>query len=147
MLEYIKDTEQIGATVSGWNEETLNKFNDSDESDDSDSSDDKSDESDDSEDEEAELMKELEKIKKERELERLEKEKERLEQDEDERNDSVLRSNPLMFQEENQTVKRKWYDETVFKNQARKVEKTSKRFINDTIRSDFHRSFLNRYIK
>eukprot|EP01091_Cochliopodium_minus_P020147 TRINITY_DN8707_c0_g1_i1.p1 TRINITY_DN8707_c0_g1~~TRINITY_DN8707_c0_g1_i1.p1 ORF type:complete len:228 (-),score=103.30 TRINITY_DN8707_c0_g1_i1:114-797(-) len=150
MLEYKKDTERLGATMS-WNEETLNKFNDSDDEDDSDSDSDSNEESgsgdSDEEDEEAALLKELEKIKQEREQERIEKQKEKQEQEDDEKTDSILRNNPLMFQEGNQSVKRKWYDETVFKNQARKVEKTNKRFVNDTIRSDFHRSFLNRYIK
>lgn len=44
-------------------------------------------------------------------------------------------------------VKRRWDDDVVFKNQARGEPKAHKRFINDTIRSDFHRRFLTRYIK
>ena len=44
-------------------------------------------------------------------------------------------------------VKRRWDDDVVFKNQARGEPKVQKRFINDTIRSDFHRRFLTRYIK
>jgi protein CWC15 len=44
-------------------------------------------------------------------------------------------------------VKRSWHEETVFKNQARSEPAAKKRFINDTIRSDFHKRFLNRYIK
>jgi hypothetical protein len=35
----------------------------------------------------------------------------------------------------------------VFKNQARGETKTPKRFINDTIRNDFHRKFLHKYMK
>jgi hypothetical protein len=41
----------------------------------------------------------------------------------------------------------RWDDDVVFKNQARGETKTPKRFINDTIRSDFHRKFLHRYMK
>lgn len=41
----------------------------------------------------------------------------------------------------------RWDDDVVFKNQARGEAKTPKRFINDTIRSDFHRKFLQRYMK
>lgn len=44
-------------------------------------------------------------------------------------------------------VKRRWDDDVVFKNQARGEPKAQKRFINDTIRSDFHKRFLTRYIK
>jgi protein CWC15 len=35
----------------------------------------------------------------------------------------------------------------VFKNQARDEPQLKKRFINDTIRNDFHRRFLNKYIE
>jgi protein CWC15 len=44
-------------------------------------------------------------------------------------------------------VKRRWDDDVVFKNQARTEPKRQKRFINDTVRSDFHRRFLDRYVK
>jgi protein CWC15 len=44
-------------------------------------------------------------------------------------------------------VLHRWDDDVVFKNQARGETKTPKRFINDTIRSDFHRKFLHRYMK
>lgn len=40
-----------------------------------------------------------------------------------------------------------WDDDVVFRNQSRGEPKAAKRFINDTIRSDFHRKFLNKYIK
>ncbi|GFH29268.1 protein CWC15 [Haematococcus lacustris] len=41
-----------------------------------------------------------------------------------------------------------WWDEdVVFKNQARNEPKAQKRFINDTIRNDFHKRFLQRYIR
>ncbi|CAL5390237.1 unnamed protein product [Camellia sinensis] len=40
-----------------------------------------------------------------------------------------------------------WDDDVVFKNQARGESKAPKRFINDTIRNDFHRKFLHKYMK
>lgn len=41
----------------------------------------------------------------------------------------------------------RWDDDVVFKNQARGEMKAAKRFINDTIRNDFHRKFLQKYMK
>ncbi len=41
----------------------------------------------------------------------------------------------------------RWDDDVVFKNQARNEPKQQKRFINDTIRNDFHKRFLQRYIR
>ena len=38
-------------------------------------------------------------------------------------------------------------DDVVFKGQARTEPETKKRFVNDTIRNDFHRRFLTKYIK
>jgi protein CWC15 len=45
------------------------------------------------------------------------------------------------------SIKRKWNDDVVFRNQARGEPEVNKRFINDAVRSDFHRAFLKRYIK
>lgn len=44
-------------------------------------------------------------------------------------------------------VMHRWDDDVVFKNQTRGEVKAQRRFINDTVRSDFHRRFLERYIK
>ena len=44
-------------------------------------------------------------------------------------------------------VKRRWDDDVVLRKQERGEPKAQKRFVNDTIRNDFHRRFLNRYIK
>lgn len=44
-------------------------------------------------------------------------------------------------------VKRRWDDDVVFKGQSKGEPKAQKRFINDTIRSDFHSRFLKRYIR
>jgi protein CWC15 len=66
--------------------------------------------------------------------------------------EEILRGNPLLNQDEaneiseTYSLKRKWYEESIFKNQARTEPKEKKRFVNDTVRSDFHRKFLNRFI-
>jgi protein CWC15 len=44
-------------------------------------------------------------------------------------------------------VKRRWDDDVVFTNQTRGEPKAQNTMINDTIRNDFHRRFLNRYVK
>ena len=41
----------------------------------------------------------------------------------------------------------RWYDDVVFKNQTKDEPKPVKRFINDTTRNDFHKKFLNKYVK
>lgn len=47
----------------------------------------------------------------------------------------------------NQKVKRRWNDDVVFKNCARTEPEKNTTFINDCIRSDFHRKFMDKYIK
>mgnify|MGYP001106681849 FL=1 len=105
-------------------------------------------------------MRELEKIRREREEEAARQS--RLEEDDAERQraEQALRSNPLVSGGDFSIKKKcasllllllclpveRWYDDTVFKNCAKK-EDTQKRFINDTTRSDFHRKFLGRFIK
>lgn len=71
-----------------------------------------------------------------------------------ERREELIKSNPALREqlglpadEPSFGVKRRWDDDVVFKNQARTEPKKTKRFINDTVRSDFHRRFLDRYIK
>ena len=46
-------------------------------------------------------------------------------------------------------VKRRWDDDVVFKNQARGTEERGKekRFVNDLLRSDFHRKFMDKYVR
>ena len=65
----------------------------------------------------------------------------------------MLTANPLLNQDLAEatasglySLRKRWYEETVFKNQARTQPKEKKRFINDTVRSDFHRKFLNRFV-
>lgn len=101
----------------------------------------------DDDDEEEELLRELEKIKAERQeaLERKEEE-DRILQEEAHKAEAI-KGNPLVnISGDNAKVKRKWNDDVVFRNQAANEPETKKRFVNDTIRNDFHRSFLKKYI-
>ncbi|KAI0530527.1 hypothetical protein KFK09_000071 [Dendrobium nobile] len=111
-------------------------------------SDDESDDDDDEDDTEA-LMAELELIKKERAEENLRKERQKQEEDLKAKEAELMRGNPLINLNNSSSfnVKRRWDDDVVFKNQARGETKAPKRFINDTIRNDFHRKFLQRYMK
>ncbi|KAJ5605543.1 Cwf15/Cwc15 cell cycle control protein [Penicillium lagena] len=104
-------------------------------------------ESDDDEDEAAELMRELEKIKKER-LEQKEKEeRERAVEEEEQREVEIARGNPLLNTQDF-NMKRRWDDDVVFKNQARGTEgKDGKEFVNDLLRSDFHKRFMGKYVR
>ena len=47
----------------------------------------------------------------------------------------------------NQRLKRRWDDDVVFRNQAKDEPKAKKRFVNDTVRNDFHKKFMSRYIR
>ncbi|KAJ2850967.1 complexed with cef1p [Coemansia brasiliensis] len=110
-------------------------------------SDNSSDEDDDSEseDETALLMRELEKIKQERAEEKARQEKEEMEQQLMAENQGASKGNPLL--NNSFSVKRRWDDDVVFRNQARGDEdKPQKRFVNDMLRSDFHRKFMRKYI-
>ncbi|OMJ14343.1 Pre-mRNA-splicing factor cwc15 [Smittium culicis] len=124
-----------------------NDFESESENDAESQNDDDSDESD-SEDETALLMQELEKIKKSRELEKKAKELEEQEQELENMDSSILQGNPLLADDLDFVVKRRWDDDVVFKNQSRGMEiKPKKRFINDMLRSDFHKKFMKRYIQ
>ncbi|CEG43883.1 pre-mrna-splicing factor cwc15 [Plasmopara halstedii] len=124
------------------------KYDDADDGADSENSSDGDSDSDD-DDEEAELMLELEKIKREREEERLRKEEEERKITEQRSREEILQGNPLTQQQAagSAKMKRRWNDDVVFKNQSRNEPEVKKRFINDTIRNDFHRRFLSKYIQ
>ena len=98
---------------------------------------------DDEEDETAALMRELEKIKKERAEAKAKEEQERVAQEEEQREIDVARGNPLLNKNDF-AMKRRWDDDVVFKNQARGTEDRNKKkeFINDMLRSDFHKKFM-----
>ena len=125
--------------------------------------------SDEEKDSEEELMRELEKIKKEQEEEnrkkneeikaKMEKEmKELKEKNETNEGSSLINSSFDFYGNNNTTfslskrpeefsLKKKWYEDTVFRNQSRKEEKIKKRFINDSVHSDFHYIFLDKAIQ
>lgn len=106
----------------------------------------------DSEDEEAELLRELAKIKAERAAQRLAEEAKQAAEAQEKREVDIALGNPLLNKERQQEfgVKRRWDDDVVFKNQARGTEeraKGRKEFVNDLLRSDFHKRFMGRYVR
>ncbi|CAI5949577.1 unnamed protein product [Closterium sp. NIES-64] len=113
-----------------------------------DDEDDDDDDEDDDEDDTMELLAELERIKKERaEEEAAQGEGAGGAGGEGEREGDGTRQPHHGCWGSAFAVKRRWDDDVVFRNQAKDEQKPTKRFINDTIRSDFHRRFLNKYMK
>ncbi|KAK4502293.1 hypothetical protein PRZ48_005718 [Zasmidium cellare] len=107
-------------------------------------------EDEDEEDESAELMRELAKIKAERAEAAAKAAAEQAKKDEDQREKDIALGNPLLNpKKEEYGVKRRWDDDVVFKNQARGTEERGKekRFVNDLLRSDFHRRFMDKYVR
>lgn len=114
---------------------------DSDRSDDSDSDDDT-----------AALLAELNKIKRERLQENAMKEAEKQQEEERIRMENILSGNPLLnytsaAPKGSVKVKRRWNDDVVFKNCARTEVEKGNTFINDSLRSEFHKKFMEKYIK
>jgi protein CWC15 len=126
---------------------------DSSDSESSDSeSDSDSDSDSDGEADERALMLELEKIKQAKQAAEKRSQDEQAQRDAIAEEAAVRNSNPLMRPDEDvgaedYTIKRKWYEETVFRNQARAVPKQSEQFINDPTRNNFHKDFMDRFIK
>ncbi|XP_018331350.1 protein CWC15 homolog [Agrilus planipennis] len=113
-----------------------------------------SDSSSDSDDDTEALLAELNKIKKERAMEQAKKEIERRQEEERIRMENILSGNPLLTHysagaaNKEHKVKRRWDDDVVFKNCARsEPEKKTNVFINDSLRSEFHRKFMEKYVK
>jgi protein CWC15 len=97
-------------------------------------------------------MREFEKIKREREDEQKRKEIERQNEILKKKQEEMLEGNDLMNSGSaggsSYSLKRRWHEESVFKNQSKTIRLSErKRFINDTVRSDFHKKFLNKYIQ
>ncbi|KAF1847388.1 Cwf15/Cwc15 cell cycle control family protein-like protein [Cucurbitaria berberidis CBS 394.84] len=128
--------------------EMLEKFREIDADDSSDESESSDDDDEDEEDETAALMRELEKIKKERAAAKAKEEAEHAAEEEEQREIDVARGNPLLNARDF-AMKRRWDDDVVFKNQARGTEDKNKKkeFINDMLRSDFHKKFMSKYIR
>jgi protein CWC15 len=101
------------------------------------------------EDDTAELLAELNRIKRERAQEEAKKEADKKAHEERIRMENILSGNPLLGSNKTEfKVKRRWDDDVVFKNCARnEPDKEGKPFINDTIRSEFHKKFMEKYIK
>ncbi|XP_064639082.1 spliceosome-associated protein CWC15 homolog [Lineus longissimus] len=117
-----------------------------------DDEDDDLDDDDDDDDDTAELMAELQKIKKERMAEAAKREADKKVEEERIRTENILKGNPLMNNQVPEKtdfkVKRRWDDDVVFKNCARgEDDKKGSRFINDTLRSEFHKKFMEKYVK
>ncbi|KAK5989138.1 Pre-mRNA-splicing factor cwc15 [Cladobotryum mycophilum] len=125
-------------------EETRDMDADDDsEEDEEDSSDDDSDDDDD-----AELQRELERVRREREEKKKREEAERAKEEQEARERDIALGNPLLNKQDF-TMKRRWDDDVVFKNQARGTEDKNKKkeFVNDLLRSDFHRRFMGKYVR
>ncbi|KAK7090503.1 protein CWC15 homolog [Littorina saxatilis] len=108
----------------------------------------------DDEDDTAELLAELQKIKKERASEKAKMDAEKKVEEERIRTENILKGNPLLGQagagpeKTDFKVKRRWDDDVVFKNCAKGEEARKVRhFINDTLRSEFHKKFMEKYVK
>jgi protein CWC15 len=102
---------------------------------------------DEDEDEMAELQRELEKIKRERSEQKAREEADKAAHVAAQREEDIATGNPLLNPKDF-TVKRRWDDDVIFKNQARGTEqKKPKEFVNDLLRSDFHRRFMSRYVR
>lgn len=123
----------------------LDKWDDRDDEDSDDDS--HEDDSDDDDDDELALQLELDKIKKEREEERVRKEAQETADAQAARDAAALTTNPLLNDAPSGAIKRKWNDDVVFRNQARGAKEHKKQFINDTVRNDFHKRFLAKYVQ
>jgi protein CWC15 len=114
------------------------------------SDDDDDDEDDDDEDDEAALQAELAKIRAEREALKRKEEEEQAAKDEEKLEEAALIGNPLLAgsnEASSGRLKRRWNEDVVFRNQAKGEPEIKKRFINDTVRNDFHKRFLNKFIR
>lgn len=135
----------------GWSEAENDDLDAS--SSDEDNSDD--DDSDDDEDEEAALQAELAKIRAEREAVKQKEEEKEAARDEEKLEEAALLGNPLLSTASSSNnnnnnsglLKRRWNEDVVFRNQAKGEPEIKKRFINDTVRNDFHKRFLNKFIR
>jgi len=126
--------------------------------DDGDESDDDSEEEDDT----AELLRELEKIKRERAEEKERQDAQQNAQQAADREAQIASANPLLNLAAalgqdtgiNTTapgtfsVKRRWDDDLIFKNQAMSSRKNEGgQFVNDLLRTEFHKKFMTKFIK
>ncbi|EGO00601.1 hypothetical protein SERLA73DRAFT_51068 [Serpula lacrymans var. lacrymans S7.3] len=118
-------------------------------------------ESEDEDDDTAELLRELEKIKRERAEEKERLEREQSASEAASREAEAATSNPLLNLAAalgqspgvNTTVpgtfsvKRRWDDDLIFKNQAMSSRDKPQHFVNDLLRTEFHKKFMAKFIK
>ncbi|KAJ3867424.1 Pre-mRNA-splicing factor Cwf15/Cwc15 [Lentinula novae-zelandiae] len=129
-----------------------------DDNEDENSDDDESDEEDDT----AALLRELEKIKRERAEDKARLEREQSASEAASREIDIATANPLLNLAAalgqptniNTTapgtfaVKRRWDDDLIFKNQAMSSrDKPQGQFVNDLLRTEFHKKFMSKFIK
>ncbi|THV06659.1 Cwf15/Cwc15 cell cycle control protein [Dendrothele bispora CBS 962.96] len=119
--------------------------------------------SDEDEDDTAELLRELEKIKRERAEEKARQEQEENAVKTASREAEIATSNPLLnlaaalgqqptglntTAPGSFSVKRRWDDDLIFKNQAMSTrDKGQGQFVNDLLRTEFHKKFMSKFIK
>ncbi|KAK5135507.1 hypothetical protein LTR08_005142 [Meristemomyces frigidus] len=113
--------------------------------------------SDEEEDETAEILRELAKIKAERAEAAAKVAAAQAVKDAEQREKDIALGNPLLNEGVGGAggggvfggVQRRWDDDVVFKNQGRGTEERGKekRFVNDLLRSDFHRRFMDKYVR
>ena len=78
---------------------------------------------------------------------------ERRQEEERIRMENIISGNPLLNYSSQSSrsdikVRRRWDDDVVFKNCARSEPEQKKNvFINDSLRSEFHRKFMDKYVK
>jgi protein CWC15 len=151
LLTHTKDVnvEEIRAKYNDSDVEDNNSESSSDLDEESDLDNSDSDEDDSDEDDEAALQAELAKIRAEREAAKTKEEQEIRQAEEERQQEAALMGNPLLNLDAAVSTqkKRKWNEESVFRNQAKDEPKLQKRFINDTVRNDFHKRFLNKFIR
>lgn len=141
-----EDDDRGGDDSDGWSDVDRDDGDDDSDLDASDS--DSDDDSDDDDDDEAALQAELAKIRAEREAAKAKAEAEAAAEEEEKMGEAAMIGNPLLASGElSAKMKRKWNEDVVFRNQAKGEPKPKKRFINDTIRNDFHKRFLNKFIR
>ncbi|TRM68825.1 Pre-mRNA-splicing factor Cwf15/Cwc15 [Schizophyllum amplum] len=155
-LEADKDSDDEGEQEGAAEKKSKAGEEDEDEDEDSDEDED--------EDDTDELLRELEKIKRERAEDKARQEREQNASTAAAREAEVATGNPLLNlaaalgqqtpQGLNTTapgsfaVKRRWDDDLIFKNQAMDTrDKSQQGFVNDLLRTEFHKKFMSKFIK
>uniref|UniRef100_A0A7S3L841 Protein CWC15 homolog n=1 Tax=Amphora coffeiformis TaxID=265554 RepID=A0A7S3L841_9STRA len=128
----------------------VDKDNDDSDGTDLDDSDSDDDDDSDDEDDEAALQAELAKLKAEREAQRQQAAAAEAAREQQQDESAALVGNPLLAVAGTaaaSTTKRRWNEDVVFRHQAKGEPQVKKRFINDTVRNDFHAKFIRKFIR